>query len=98
MKFSAAKASRKWPCGGLGCDKRPMVTAAVLLLVVCGHSEPAAARRSSGASSQAAWDQPFRQDRPKPRRGGASSIPLPKPRPAEAPAGEDKPVDERAEK
>lgn len=96
MKFSAAKASRKWPCGGLGCDKRPMVTAAVLLLMVCGQTEPAAARRS-GAWSQAPWGELFREDRPKKRRAADSSIPLPKPRPAEAPAGEDKPIEGKAE-
>ena len=96
MKFSAAKASRKWPCGGLGCDKRPMVTAAVLLLMVCGQTEPAAARKS-GAWSQEPWGELFREDRPKKRRAAVSSIPLPKPRPAEAPVGEDKPIEGKAE-
>jgi hypothetical protein len=92
MKFSAAKASRKWPCGGPGCDKRPMVTAAVLLLMVCAQTEPAAARRS-GAWSQAPWGELFREARPKKRRVVALSIPLPKPRPAEAPGIEDKPIE-----
>src|SRR5215218_3160856 len=96
MKFSAAKASRKWPCGGLGCDKRPMVTAAVLLLMICGQAEPAAARRS-GVWSQAPWGELFRQDRPKKRRAAASSIPLPKPRPAEAPGGADKPIEGKSD-
>ena len=32
MKFSAAKASRKWPCRGGGCDRRPKVTAGALSL------------------------------------------------------------------
>jgi hypothetical protein len=93
MKFSAAKASRKWPCGGLGCDKRPMVAAAVLLLMVCAQTEPAAARRSGGWS-QAPWGELFREARPKQRRVVVSaSIPLPKPRPAEAPSIEDKPIE-----
>jgi hypothetical protein len=93
MKFSAAKASRKWPCGGPGCDKRPMVTAVVLLLMVCAQTEPAAARRS-GSWSQAPWGELFREARPKQRRTKVSaSIPLPKPRPAEAPGIEDKPVE-----
>ena len=96
MKFSAAKASRKWPCGGLRCDNRPMVTAAVLLLMVCAQTEPAAARRS-GAWSQAPWGELFREARPKQRRAVASSIPLPKPRPAEAPGIEDKPVEGKPE-
>jgi len=92
MKFSAAKASRKWPYGGPGCDKRPMVTAIVLLLMVCAQTEPAAARRS-GAWSQAPWGELFREARPKKRRAVALSIPLPKPRPAEAPGIEDKPME-----
>jgi hypothetical protein len=67
-----------------------MVTAAVLLLMVC--ADPAAARRS-GAWSQAPWGEVFREARPKPRRAVVSaSIPLPKPRPAEAP-GVDKPIE-----
>ncbi len=94
MKFSAAKASRKWPCGGLGCDKRPMVTVAVLLLMLCAQMGPAAAARRPGAWSQAPWGELFREARPKPRRAVVSaSIPLPKPRPAEAPAIEDKPTE-----
>jgi hypothetical protein len=96
MKFSAAKASRKWPCGGPGRDKRPMVTAAVLLLMVCAQTEPAAARRS-GAWSQAPWGELFREARPKKRRVVALSIPLPKPRPAEAPGIEDKPIEGKPE-
>jgi hypothetical protein len=97
MKFSAAKASRKWPCGGLGCDKRPMVTVAALLLMVCAQTEPAAALRS-GTWSQAPWSELFREARPKQRRAVVSaSIPLPKPRPAEAPAIEDKPTEGKPE-
>ena len=97
MKFSAAKASRKWPCGGPGCGKRPMVTAAVLLLMVCAQTEPAAARRS-GAWSQAPWGELFPEARPrKQRRAVALSIPLPKPRPAEAPGIDDKPTDGKSE-
>jgi hypothetical protein len=78
-----------------------MVTAALLLLMVCAQIAPAAAARRSGAWSQAPWGELFREARPKQRRAVASSIPLPKPRPAEAPAIEDKPTEgkpERAEK
>jgi hypothetical protein len=96
MKFSAAKASRKWPCGGLGCDKRLVVTAAVLLLMVCAQTDPAAARKSA-AWSQAPWGELFRETRPKQRRAAASSIPLPKPRPPEAPGIEDKPIEGKPE-
>ena len=56
MKFSAGNARRKWPCRGSGRRKAAMVTAAAVLLVLCGLAGPAAA------------------------------VPLPKPRPAEAPA------------
>jgi hypothetical protein len=73
-----------------------MVTAAVLLLMVCAQTEPAAARRS-GAWSQAPWGELFREARPKQRRAAAPSIPLPKPRPAEAPGIEDKPVEGKPE-
>jgi hypothetical protein len=97
MKFSAARASRKWPCGGFGCGERPMVTVAALLLMVCAPTEPAAARRS-GAWSQAPWSELFREARPKQRRAVVStSIPLPKPRPAAAPAIEDKTTEGKAE-
>jgi hypothetical protein len=93
MKFSAAKASRKWPFSRLQCDKRPMVTVAVLLLVVCAQITPAAAARRSEVWSQAPWGGLFRDARPKPRRAVALSIPLPKPRPAEAPGIDDKPIE-----
>src|SRR3954470_13933948 len=96
MKFSAAKASRKWPCGGPGWDKRPMVTVAVLLLIVCAQAEPAVARRS-GAWSQTPWGEPFREARPNKRRAVALSIPLPKPRPADAPGIDDTPIEGKPE-
>src|SRR3954447_17879883 len=96
MKFSAAKASRKWPYGGPGCDKRPMVSVAVLLLMVCAQAEPAAARRS-GARSQTPWGELFREPRPNKRRAVALSIPLPKPRPSEAPGIEEKPIEGKPE-
>src|ERR1700733_4842392 len=81
MKFSAEKASRKWPCGGLGCDKRLMVTAAVLLLALVAEVVPASAR--SLALRGGFWPE-GRQ------RSHRLAIPLPKPRPAEAPAAEDR--------
>jgi hypothetical protein len=73
-----------------------MVTVAVLLLMVCAQTEPAAAQRS-GAWSQAPWGELFREARPKKRRAVALSIPLPKPRPAEAPGIEDKPIEGKPE-
>ncbi len=43
MKFSAAKARRKWPCRGSGRREAAMVTAAALLLVLSGQAGSAAA-------------------------------------------------------
>jgi hypothetical protein len=88
MKFSAEKASRKWPCGGLGCDKRLMVTAAVLLLALAADAAPASAR--SVALRGGFWPEA----RPRPRSHRVA-IPLPKSRPAEAPAAEDQANDGR---
>jgi len=94
MKFSAEKASRKWHCSGLACGERPMVTVAAVLLVLFAPTEPAVAARRPGAWSQAPWSDLFRENRPKLRRAALpASVPLPKPRPAEAPAAEpDKPA------
>src|SRR5580704_3445025 len=99
MNFSAEKASRKWPCGGLACGERPMVTAgAALLLLLCASGDPVAARNFDqgasvqGASGQAGWGNLFGQSRPRLRRA-LLPVPLPKPRPADAPAVEpDKPA------
>jgi hypothetical protein len=93
MNFSAEKASRKWPCGRLGCGERPMVTVAAVLLALCALAEPAAARRS-GAWSREPWSGLFSERKPR-LRGSflPASVPLPKPRPADAPAAEpDKPA------
>jgi hypothetical protein len=84
MNFSAGNASRKWPCGGLACGERPMVTAgAALLLLLCASGDPVAARKAD----QGAWSDLFGQSRPRLRRALLpASVPLPKPRPANAPA------------
>jgi hypothetical protein len=96
MNFSAGKASRKWPCGGLACGERPMVTAGVaLLLLLCASGDPVAARNfDRGGSDQGAWGDLFGRGRPRLRRALLpASVPLPKPRPANAPAIEpDKPA------
>ena len=66
MKFSLRKAARKWPCGRLGCDQKPIaLLAAVLLTAWVG---PASANLTVRA------------------------VPLPEPRPAEAPKVENKPA------
>ncbi len=82
MKFSAAKATRKWPCGR---STTVMVTA-VALLLLCAPSDPAAA---AGRPGLAPWSGLFGEPRPKPRRAVLPLlVPLPRPRPAEAPAAE----------
>jgi hypothetical protein len=62
-----------------------MVTAVVLLLLLGAQAEPAAAARRSGAWSQGPWNDLFQDARPK-RRRAIARVPLPMPRPAEAPA------------
>jgi hypothetical protein len=91
MNFSAGKASRKWPCGGLARGERPMVTAGVaLLLLLCASGDPVAARNAD----LGAWGNLFGQGRPRLRRAFLPvPVPLPKPRPPDAPAvAPDKPA------
>jgi hypothetical protein len=76
MNFSADKARRKWPCGGSACGERPMVTAAVVLLMLCA---PAAAARKSGGPRHDVVEEGG-------RKPALAAVPLPRPRPAEAPA------------
>jgi hypothetical protein len=92
MNFSADKARRKWPCGGVRCSAAAMVTAMAVALMLCGPTVSAAAARNAARDP---WSALFGESRPKPRRAAhALSVPLPKPRPAEAPAIEaDTPAD-----
>jgi hypothetical protein len=84
MNFSADEARRKWPCGGRG--KAPMVTVAAVLLMLGVQSEPAVAARRSDQGLQGDL---FGKTKPKLRRAALpASVPLPKARPAEAPATE----------
>src|SRR3954466_12032046 len=79
MKLSAAKARRKWSCRGRACGKRPSVAAAALLLVLAAGALPGHARPLPHGGGIL----------PEPARVRSRvSIPLPKARPAEAPAGE----------
>jgi hypothetical protein len=89
MNFSAQKARRNRPCGGLRCGAAAMVTIAAVVVMLCGQTQPAAAR------VRYPWSGLFGESRPKPRRILRTvSVPLPKPRPAEAPAIEaDKPAE-----
>ena len=83
MKFSAGNAPRKWPCRGPACGERLMGPLAAVLLMLCAQADPAAARRSA----QGPRGDLFGSQGPK-LRGSLlpASVPLPKPRPAEAPA------------
>jgi hypothetical protein len=71
-----------------------MVTVATVLLMLCAQTEPAAAARRPAAWSQGPWSDLFEEKRPKLRRAALpASVPLPKPRPADAPAtGPDQPA------
>lgn len=89
MNFSAERAGRKWPCGGFGRAPAAMVTVAAVLLMLCAPTEPAGAARRPATWSQGPWGDLFAPSRPTPRRAALpASVPLPKPRPAEAPVTE----------
>src|SRR5437879_2044887 len=88
MDVSAEKASRKRHCSGSACGERPMVAVAAVLLMLFAPTEPAAAARRPGAWSQGPWGDLFRERRPTRRAALPASVPLPKPRPPEAPAAE----------
>jgi hypothetical protein len=95
MNFSPWKARRKWPCSGLIYLKTAkMVTGVTLLLVFSAVSDPASAARRPAAWPVAPWGDLFGQHAAKPRRAALrSSVPLPAPRPADAPSiGSEKPV------
>jgi hypothetical protein len=84
MNFSAGNAGRKWPCdGGTWGEKPIMVTGVTLLLVLCASAWPAEAAQKP---RPAPWFDLFGTSRPKPRRAALpGSVPLPRPRPADAP-------------
>jgi hypothetical protein len=90
MNFSAEKASRKWANGAFGRSRAAIVTVAAAALMLGMQAEPAkAARRPVPAP----WGDLFGSGQPRglPRLRGTqhrSAVPLPKPRPAEAPAAE----------
>src|ERR1700674_4129319 len=83
MNFSAGNARRKWPCRGPACGERLMGPLAAVLLMLCAQADPAVARRSA----QGSRGDLFGSQGPK-LRGSLlpASVPLPKPRPAEAPS------------
>jgi hypothetical protein len=87
MKFSAEKARRKWRCGSLACGETAMAALAAVLLMLWAQAEPAAAARKSGALSQGPRSDLLGENGPKLRRAALlPSVPIPTPRPADAPA------------
>jgi hypothetical protein len=88
IKFNARKASRKWACGGLACGETAMALAGALLLVVGLQTEALASPRGHGAGSRERAGEA--QDGARRSARGeivaARSVPLPRPRPPEAPA------------
>jgi hypothetical protein len=86
MKFSAGNAGRKWPCDDSVCGEKPRVTAAAVLLMLCASVWPADAAQKP---RPAPWFELFGTSRPKLHRAALpASVPLPKPRPADAPGSE----------
>ncbi len=84
MNSSAEKASRKWASGAFGRSTAAMVTVAAVVLTLGMQAEPAAASRRPAATL---WGDLF-GGRPLRLRGAVHhrlAIPLPRPRPAEAP-------------
>ena len=94
MNSSVETARRKWTYGGSRYGLAAMVTAAAVVLIICGQAEPAAAARHTfRVPFREPWGPLFGENRPKPRHAARVSVPLPRPRPAEAPAiGADKPA------
>jgi hypothetical protein len=82
MNLSADNASRKWPDGVLGRRAAAMVTVTMLLLALGAQAGPARAARKSAPGI---WGDLFGDRRPR-LRGSvrATTVPLPRPRPAEA--------------
>ena len=86
MNFTAQNASRKWANVAFRRIEAAMVTVVTMALLLGMPSGPAAAAK---ASRQAPWDDLLRVGSPH-ERGTArrAAVPLPKPRPAEAPSAE----------
>ncbi|WP_028334511.1 extensin family protein [Bradyrhizobium sp. USDA 3256] len=83
MNFSAEKASRKWPVGAFRRGGAAMVTAAVLLCLGMQTGPAEAARRAPSFP----WDDLFGTRPQRPHKAARrAAVPLPKPRPAQAPA------------
>ncbi|WP_409410539.1 extensin family protein [Bradyrhizobium sp. AUGA SZCCT0160] len=87
MNCSAEKASRKWAYGAFGRTAAAMVTVAVGLLLPGVYCEPALAAKASRSTP---WGDLFGIHPPKPRaKVHRAAVPLPRPRPADAPSAEE---------
>ena len=84
MKFSPEPARRKWPCGDLGCGKAAMVTASVLLMLAAPTA--AAVPDALELRPHRGFRATLAQQQINLRRVAPAAVPLPKPRPADAPA------------
>lgn len=85
MDLSALKAGRKWPYRPFRRREMAMVSAAAALLMFCAPLEPAAARRTELFP----WGDLFGMHRPTHHhrvKRETKFVPLPRPRPADAPA------------
>jgi len=94
MNFTAQNASRKWAYGAFRRIEPAMVTVAALALLLGMPAGPAMAAKASRPSP---WADLFRDASPKERATARrAAVPLPKPRPSEAPSTEsDKPDKEQ---
>jgi hypothetical protein len=98
MNFTAQNASRKWAYGAFRRIEPAMVTVAAVALLLGMPTGPAIAAK---ASRSAPWADLFRDVSPRERgtpraKTRQAAVPLPKPRPAEAPSAErDKPDKEQ---
>jgi hypothetical protein len=86
MNFSAEKATRKWPYGAVGRGRAAMATAVAAWLVLCMPIDQAAAARRT---IHWPWSGLLVERGPRPRHTvSRAAVPLPRPRPAEAPVAE----------
>src|SRR5436190_3197402 len=86
MNSSATNAGRKWASGGLACGERLMSAAAALLMLFGTQVDPVEAAQRSRARLKGTWEAPAEANHPKTSRAFLiASVPLPKPRPPEAP-------------
>jgi hypothetical protein len=82
MNFSARQWGRKWPFGAVAPRRAAMITAGIALCLFCAQPRPAQARHHAYFSGGELFGGPP----PRPRSAvHTAKVPLPKPRPEEAP-------------